>query len=279
MYFSHISQKLPLKRRGRLYKLLIYSFILLLGCNSSAQEISDPDNAPEKVIDLLGDSMTWIGGDNCEKETGWSYYLKRYNPNWQVATYARSGATWTNTKFTKGDVKAYSAVLDNENVIYNQVRRLILDVDNKKASTPNVIVIFAGGNDAMYQRKRPGLFNDREVPDGSVENCKPSDFTTLNSSIELGCRLLKEHFPHARIILVTPTEMAKATPEVTAKVGDTIQKIGQKLGIEVLRADKNVNIRQSVEKNKPHKFTYDGIHSNPLGAQLIADYIIKAIDN
>lgn len=269
---------------------LLMSAVLFFGCSSSAQQPAQTTTSGQqtdsiatdsvtKVIALLGDSMTWIGGDDCEKDTGWSYYLKRHNPTWSVETYARSGATWTNTAVTKGDVKAYSAILDNENVIYNQVRRLIEAVESNQSKTPNMIVVFAGGNDAMFSRRRPGMYNTVALPEGSVENCHPSKYTSLASSVELGCRLLREHFPDARILLVTPTEMSKVAPSAVNQVGDVIENTGKKLGIEVLRADKNINIRHNVEKIKPHKYTYDGIHSNPEGAKLIATYIIGNIEN
>lgn len=232
-----------------------------------------------KTVALLGDSMTWIGGDNCEKETGWSYWLKTRHPERRITTYARSGATWTNTVATKGDTAFYSSILDDENVIYDQVRRLIGAVDKNAALKPDVIVIFAGGNDAWFQRKRPGIWNKKVVPQGSVEKLRPSDYTSLASSVELGCRLLREHFPQARILLVTPPEMSKTTPATVNRVGDTIETTGKRLGIPVLRADKGVDIRHDIEKVKPHRYTYDGVHSNPEGAKLIYQFIEKGISN
>ena len=229
----------------------------------------------KETIALLGDSQTWIGGDNCEKETGWSHHLKTAFPTCKIDTYARSGATWTNTPQTKGDTEAYYAVLNNENVIYNQALRLIKAVQRGQKPVPDIIVLFAGGNDAMFPRRRPGMFNEKKLPSGSVKNLKPSQFTTLASSIELTCRLLKESFPKARLVLVTPTHMSKATPESVKNVSITIEKTCKKLSMPVLRADLNDGISHEIEKIKPHKFTYDGIHTNPAGARLLAEYIIK----
>ena len=249
---------------------LLLSIMILLGCSSKVTAFTG-----EEIVALLGDSMTWIGGNDCEKETGWSHYLKEAFPSATIDMYARSGATWTNTRMTKGNVKAYSVVLDNENVLYNQILRLINASSSNPHKTPDLIILFAGANDALYERRRPGLFNEKALPEGSVENCKPFNYTTLSSSVELGCRLLKSHFPDSRIILVTPVEMSRVLPSKINRVGDVIEKTGAKLGIEVLRADKNVDIRHEEEKTKPYKNTYDGIHSNPAGARLIANYIIE----
>lgn len=254
------------------YSYLLISLAMCIGCSLPVIAFSE-----EEKVALLGDSMTWIGGDDCEKSTGWSYYLKETFPKSQISIYARSGATWTNTAQTKGDVNAYSDVLDNENVLYNQVRRLINDTAAHPEKTPTVIIVYAGANDAWFQKQRPGIFSDITVPEGSVEDCLPSSYTSLASSIELDCRLLQEHFPDARLLLVTPVEMAPVTPDKVKRVGDVIEEIGKKQGIEVLRADKNVNIRHAVERIKPRRYTYDGVHTNPAGARLIANYIIDKL--
>ena len=71
--------------------------------------------------------------------------------------------------------------------------------------------------------------------------------------------------------------MAKVAPEDTRKVSNIIENVGTRLGLKVLRADREVNIRAEVEKKVPHTYTYDGVHTNPSGARLIADYICSYI--
>ena len=225
-----------------------------------------------KRVAILGDSMTWIGGDSCQNEKGWTWHFKRAAKPKSIDIYARSGATWTNTATTRTAPEAYTEVLDDNNVIFNQVVRLIAAADKDAARTPDVIVIAAGGNDAWFHAKRPGCFDvNKPVPDIAAQN-DPAAFTTLKSSVTLACTMLSNRFPKARIVLVTPAEMTKTSVENINKVGDIIEQTGAELGLKTLRADKHVDIKRSVEL-KNHVNTYDGVHTNPSGAKLLADYI------
>lgn len=154
-------------------------------------------------VALLGDSMTWIGGDNFEKPNGWTHYITGLPI--EMKTYARSGATWTNTKETTGNTKAYSEVLDPENVIYNQAIRLI----NDNEFTPDIILIYAGTNDAWFSSRRPGIFNRYEKESDITLESKPSDFTSLEGSVDLVCTLLNGEYPDAKIYLLTPVNAGK----------------------------------------------------------------------
>ena len=242
---------------------------------SGAEALNKTETDTTLNISLLGDSMTWIGGENCEKEEGWTHYLKERFPNANIDIYARSGATWTNTPKTKGDAKAYSVVIENENVLYNQVSRLINEAETDPAKRPDLIILYAGANDAWFEKRRPGLYNEIKTP-ADITTCKPSQCTTLASSIQLGVKKLQKAFPEARIVMVTPVEMAQTPTARITKVGDAIEKTGKELGVEVLRADKNVPIKHEEEK-QGRRYTSDGAHTNPEGAKLIADFIISSI--
>lgn len=255
----------------RLLSITFFLYLLFTSCMASF------GFQPGGRIALLGDSMTWIGGDSCEKEKGWSHYLAQAYPKSQIDVYARSGATWTNAKGTKGDTKSYSEVIDDENVLFNQAQRLIDAASLNPSATPSLIVLYAGANDAWFEKRRPGLYEEKKVPAGSLKQCRPSDFTTLASSVELVCRKLTEAFPNADLILVTPVEMAQTSPARINKVGDTIEKVGRRLDIPVFRGDKKVAIRSIEEKKPKHKYTSDGAHTNPQGARLIAEGIITFI--
>lgn len=231
-------------------------------------------SSAKTTLALLGDSMTWIGGDSCDKERGWTYHFKSAADSlFRIDMYARSGATWTNTSTTKGDPQAYSAKLDDENVIFAQVLRLIGASKNDSEKCPDIILIYAGANDAWFASKRPGIFNDSIKFTG---NTQPAACTSLSSSIDLCVSMLREAFPMARIVLMTPIEMSKTSAERINQVGDIIERCGDKAGIEVLRADRHVPIRHLVEKKK-FTYTTDGVHSNPAGAKLIADYIFTSL--
>ena len=259
---------------------LFFSFITsIYAHNSKDNELQESGllNNDPRYIALLGDSMTWIGGDHCEKETGWSFWFKTALPESVITSYARSGATWTNTSSTKGDVNFYSSSLDNENVVYNQALRLINDVESGATMQPQMIIIYAGANDAWFQKRRPGIFNTISLPDGSVADCQPSKFTSLASSVELVCRLLQENLPKAQIVLVTPTPLTKVTKATLTKISDIIDTTGQKLKIPVFRADKKVNFDITVESTTKRKYTTDGVHTSPSGAKYIAESVLDFI--
>ena len=131
----------------------VLSLLLATACASVAYSFT-PASKPR--IALLGDSMTWIGGDSCQNETGWSHILKESGRAGAIDVYARSGATWTNTISTRRNPGHYTELLHDDNVIYNQAMRLIERADTSDCS-PNLIILFAGANDAWFAAKRPGL--------------------------------------------------------------------------------------------------------------------------
>ena len=83
---------------------------------------------PMHVV-ILGDSNTWIGGDDCDKPRGWNKWFADVFQPLSCKSYARSGATWTNTIQTRKNPDEDIAVLGNDNVIYNQIVRLLAACD------------------------------------------------------------------------------------------------------------------------------------------------------
>ena len=233
----------------------------------------------DKRVAVLGDSMSWIGGDSCDIERGWTcHFVRRLHPG-RMDVYARSGAMWTNASATKGDMEEYTEVITDDNVIYTQVRRLLRRAEEDASARPDIIIIYAGANDAWFSSRRPGMFGGcGKDPLHDSQTPSPGECTSLASSVTLSCRLLKQAFPESRIVAVTPTEISKVAPAEVNKVGDTIEKAASAFGIEVLRADHDVDIRHDVEK-KRHRHTSDGVHTNPSGARLIADYITAKLTN
>ena len=250
------------KRISRIIVLLLLPVIL---CNTAKGE-------KELNVALLGDSMTWIGGDNFEKPNGWTHYAVGLPLHMKM--YARSGATWTNTHDTKGDVNSYSEVTDPENVIYNQAMRLIGD----KSFIPDLIIIYAGTNDAWFASKRPGIFNRLGESDMIIDpESAPSGFTSLEGSIRLVVATLNRYLPNARIYLVTPAHSGKIPEERIEKVSDIIEKAGRDMGVAVVRGDREFGFSHNVEISKPFRDTYDGVHSNEKGARKIAEVMRRNI--
>lgn len=255
--------------------LLFFVFALFQGF----QQVFAYDFSSLRIA-VLGDSMSWIGGENCQNEKGWTYHFNKTCHPAAMDIYARSGATWTNTSKTRKAPEKYSEVLDDDNVVYNQAIRLIENVRKNPKDIPEIIIIFAGANDAWFKKQRPGLltrhgFNEEKNRPGY--DAKPGDVTTLDLSIRLVCNLLKKNFPKSEIVLVTPIEMAKTSVADIRNVSDVIRAEGKNLDVKVLSADKYVEIRHD-EEIKHKKNTYDGVHTNSRGAKLIASFIAEEIN-
>lgn len=253
---------------------VLYLCICCLTLNVHSANLCDFNH-----IALLGDSMTWIGGDSCQNDTGWSYHLRGSGLADRIDVYARSGATWTNSMFTTPNTAYYSELLSPDNVVLNQALRLIESVKTGKSAKPDMIVIYAGANDAWFNHRFTEMFDasgEITVPDLDSADFFFSIPVSLEGSIRYVCEILKSRFPDASLLMVTPTEMTKTDVETVTKVSDIIEKVASDYGADVLRADKVVTIRRD-EELRGFLYTKDGVHTNPDGARLLAGYIIEAI--
>lgn len=218
---------------------------------------------------LLGDSNTWLGGDDCTKPKGWNTYFKQeFNPK-SCTSYARSGATWTHTKSTRNNPDEYSGSVTDCNVIYNQAVRLWLSVQDSSQARPNLIIIAAGTNDGWFPQKRPGVFDvsaQEALSDSNITHRQLTEFTSLAQSVVLNCRMLSELFPGCRIVLLTPMQSTAVPLERITRIGDIIEQCGNGLGIPVIRQDKISKV-VSANERRAKKYTYDGTHTSVLGAQ------------
>ena len=83
---------------------------------------------PMNIV-LLGDSNTWIGGDECDKPQGWNKWFKDLANPLSCHSYARSGATWTHTSLTDYDTEEDTGVLSDNNVVYKKIETLHISYD------------------------------------------------------------------------------------------------------------------------------------------------------
>lgn len=262
--------------RCNIFRFLPAVLAILLGFLYVSADIH---TSPTKLtrIALLGDSMTWIGGDSCQNDTGWSHILQESGIAESIDVYARSGATWTNTISTRRNPGFYSEVLHDDNVIFNQAIRLMENADSINED-PDLIILFAGANDAWFAAKRPGIFEKSDSIYNNLTTSQPNLVTTLEGSVMLVCEILQERFPATTLLFVTPLQMSKTTAETIFKVSDIIEKTATSKGWLTLRADKETGITHEQEA-KSHKYTYDGVHTNPSGAKKLGDYIVRNLDS
>ena len=217
---------------------------------------------------ILGDSNTWIGGDDCMQPRGWNYWFREEVKPASCRSYARSGATWTHTEKTVYDTEGYSEVLSDNNVIYNQVNRLKKAYEAGEQPLPDLIIIMAGTNDAWFNRGCPSTLH------------LPPSTLTIAGAVHYDCELLHELFPDCRLVLVTPMQTTKTSLSKIRKTGDFIEKCGKELGAEVIRLDRDGCVKRKQELKKK-TYTTDGVHTNEEGARcigtLIANYVTKKV--
>lgn len=233
--------------------------------------------AKVRCIALLGDSLTWLGGDSCSNPTGWSHYLRESAFADNIEVFARSGATWANTPESRPDTEAYSEILHPDNIIFNQILRLGKRLAENGQEAPEIIIIMAGTNDAWFSDRFPLIFSENESSDAAADN-DPAKVCTLSGSVALGCRMLKGMAPECRILIVTPPQNSKVSAESIHHVSDIIEAAALRYGVKVARADQECAITHDREATSP-LFTYDGVHTNPEGARIVADYILSQLTN
>lgn len=260
---------MTIKRLLTLFTCVIIQ--ILIACNMSrAQQALD--------IAVLGDSNTWLGGDDCTKQKGWTYWFCQIMQPSSCRSYARSGATWTNTERTVYNTTEDIGGLGDDNVIYNQVMRLKEAYDSGKQPQPNLIIIAAGTNDVWFLDKRPAALSqpaDAAFRSKAVKEDTPaSQILTLASSVKYSCDILRRYFPEARLLLLSPLQTTAADVRLIHQAGDIIEGCAVKLGAEIIRQDKVMKVNSSTERKK-HKYTYDGTHTNELGAKSNGELIAK----
>lgn len=235
----------------------------------------------EMNVALLGDSNTWIGGDDCSKDAGWNYWFARKMAPRSIRSYARSGATWTHTKDTHPDLKEYTEVLSDNNVIFNQFLRLVADVDENGVSVPDIIIISAGTNDAWFPERRPDEFSKTASQALARDTAElgamlPCAARSLAEAVRYDLYFIQNYFPEARVVVVTPSPSVKISAEMLKKVSDTIAQIAQGMETEVVRLDQLSPILPESEAVN-RRYTTDGTHTSAEGARRHAEIITRAL--
>lgn len=231
---------------------------------------------------FLGDSNLWIGGDDCSGEKAWSHELCKAQ-NARGVSFARSGATWTCTRNTKENVEAYSEVIHDDNVIFNQMMRMLaVDWEKDYGKEPDVIFIAAGTNDAWFEARRPGIWDISPQEAWSLIevliDAEPSKLTSLSAAVVNTLCIIAESFENAKIVVVAPPLTTACPEERIHKVAQTLQDSLGELAESVtfIRLDTPDIINPATEQ-QTHTATTDGTHTSTKGAKIIANKIISLL--
>lgn len=252
------------------------------GTSVEAITAPQPTLWSQVCVAILGDSNTWLGADDCSRPRGWTSWLVQLLKPAACRSYARSGATWTNSARTVRNLEQDTGRIADDNVIYNQAARLISAVASGTAPIPQLILISAGTNDAWFPADRPHAFDPAdfsalslaEMGEHDALSAYPPDTLpvypqTIVGSVRYNCLLLHKHFPKARIVLLTPLQTTAVSLARIRQTADSICLAARNLSIDVIRQERICCVKRN-EELQHHRHTYDGTHTNELGARLNA---------
>lgn len=230
----------------------------------------------------LGDSITWLGGDDCNgRQTpsqGWTTYFKAMLKPKTMHSYARSGATWSHTANTTYNITENTGNLSDDNVIYNQINRLLADTAQP---APDIIIIAAGTNDGWYASQRPdavAVSAAEEFADtsGYITSQAVNTLTSIAAAMRYDIEMLKTNYPNAQIFVTTPLQSTKFTLAKGFQIGTIIKECAECLSIECIDQGKQAGIYRAQEI-VGYTFTYDGAHTSALGAKMVGQFILKNV--
>ena len=237
-------------------------------------------------IVLLGDSITWLGGDTCDGQAGhdgqgWSQYFKNILNPLSIRSYARSGASWSHTANTVYDITENTGNMSDDNVIYNQINRLIAAVNGGTQAIPDIIIIAAGTNDAWYSSLRPDAVSVSAATefantDSYITSQAVGTLTSIAAAMRYDIEMLKTNYPNAQIIVTTPLQATKFTLAKCFEVGTIIRECAEYLSVECIDQGKKAGIYRAQEKTA-FLFTYDGAHTSELGAKMVGQFLSRMV--
>lgn len=255
-------------------KIIISIALALLGVAAATEGIlQDAD------VVMLGDSITWLGNDDCSGEKGWTTYWKAAMAPRSCRSYARSGATWTNTPSTRRNTQENVGRISNDNTIYNQVMRLGEAIASGEQPRPELIMIAAGTNDLWFPKSRPEALAEStgkawSMTDDAVIAGGPSAATSIPRAVRLVMAELGRICPGAKVIILTPLQCTRISGGKMSAGSMLIEEAARKAGAMVIRQDRETPVDSTAERSRP-TLTYDGVHTSKAGARAIGEALAK----
>lgn len=254
------------------YKINVFKLFVFAVLACSFMNVACAVDPKDLDVVILGDSNTWIGGDNCNSKRGWNYWFKQYfNPH-SCRSFARSGATWTATPSSSVDTLENIGVLGSNNIIYNQVERLAGAIKKGTQPVPGMVIISAGTNDVWFHAERPdALSSEAASIDGinldSIANLPPSHLRSIPMAVASAVTHIRRFAPETMLVVLTPMQCIHISDELLLKLSTLIELTCSKLDVTAVRMDYISPVSAKLEKIHP-KLTSDGTHTSEEGARL-----------
>ena len=213
-------------------------------------------------IVFLGDSITAMA----EPKSYVANILKRITFR-NSYNLSRSGATLTNTVDTVYDITSTGGSTTPENVIWNQLNKLIAGVSNNTYQTPDCVIISAGTNDLS----RPlGTFS--AAFSGAIVNNDANTILDVHSAVRYISEKLLLAFPLCQIIFMTPLQRGQADNTAIYNIGDAIDLCSNRLTTQTIRQDRDSGI-YGYNEIGADIFLYDNLHLNEAGALKVGKWL------
>ena len=253
---------------------------------------------PEKAgIDLpynivfMGDSIM------TESQGGWFSYLTEKYPVKSALNLAVGQCHWHHVTGTKRNLVTTNLANTDaaDNVLTNQVHRLIYGYEQGNYPEPDIVFIYCGINDrnssdtntaddadvSTLYGSPAAMFNYTNFPTSTllsqwsesngVWTCNNDNLTTLVGGLRFAIETLRNKFPWVRIVLSTPMYASAdvSTKHKVRHINRIIKECGSYLSIPV------VDLMQmtGVTADSRYKYLIDSLHPNPRGSRVLADIV------
>lgn len=229
------------------------------------QQEKNVSNLNKSKIVFLADSIT-------ANANSYFDFVQRQLRCKYVLNYACGGATWTNTATTAINLDPNIGGLNKDNNIWNQINRLIDDVDNSRIEKPNVITIVCGVNDITNGRPYGDLDADFAV---DLTTITPQQALTLGLSIRYNVNILLNKWPDVKVVCTTPLQPAIITDFTSYWIGvDLMKKAFNRLSVEFIDQAYEFGIIGEREAKVP-KYYSDKLHLNLVGAKYVSKLFLE----
>lgn len=240
--------------------------------NGTNIPVSYDNNMPNVV--LMGDSIS----DTVQSNRGeWVRRLTDYLTFKSFTNYAVGAARWTFQKNTTYELERAGSIC-GENVIWNQYNRMISDIENNIIPIPNVVIIFAGTNDAIWSYNDVGVMTDA-WDENTILNKDIRTLNTLVQSVRYLCESILKRYPKIQIILSTPIQ--NGAVDHTEKVRDAIKESADKLSAELIDAYSRSGLYMFFDSKGDYIYsTNDSVHpNNSIGNVKLVEYMQREMKN
>lgn len=229
------------------------------------EEDENTMNLEGKIIDFLGDSITeGVGVDDCANNRYDNIIMKKCKLK-AVYNYG-IGGTRIAHQSKPSEKPRYDLCFCGRAYDLNP--------------QADIIVVYGGVNDYIHG----------DAPFGKIGDTTPSTFC---GGVEFLMRLLKDLYPNAKKVFMTPAhmhydtlndenpsnrEMKRADAKPLSDYVRVIRETGKSHGIPVLDLYEKFPINPNIAEYK-EKYTADGLHFNDAGHQILADTLIEFLQN